>query len=71
MLKNSCRHNKKQNSPIVSPELGLRVLKSWSMLITMGYLTAHEQHHTQQISVWFYNYGTSRVQTKISFRWSN
>ena len=32
----------------------------------MEYLTRYEQLCTQHICIWFYKYGTSRVQTKIS-----
>ena len=47
------------------------MLKSWSMLVVMSYLPPLEQTKTQHICVWFYNHGTSRVQTKITLRWPN
>ena len=47
------------------------MLKSWSMLVVMSYLQPLEQTKTQHICVWFYNHGTSRVQTKITLRWPN
>ena len=54
----------------VAPEMGLRVLKSWSMSVTMSFLSRYEQLRTQQICVWFYKFGTSRVQTIIRLRWT-
>ena len=57
------------NPQPVRPELGLRVLKSWSMMVTMAYMTLQEQLQTQHICVWFYEYGTSRVQIRIPLRW--
>ena len=51
----------------IQAAIGLRYLQSFSaMRVTMGYLTPYEQHHTQHICIWFYNFGTSRVQTKIN-----
>ena len=41
------------------------MLKSWSMLVIMSYITQQEQLETQLICIWFYKYGTSRVQTRI------
>ena len=51
--------------------LGLRYLQSFAaMKVTLSYLTQKEQLSTQQICIWFYNVGTGRVQTRVSFHLS-
>ena len=49
----------------IPPKLGLQVLKSWVMFVTLNYLSPYEQLRMQQINLWFYKHGSSRVQTKI------
>ena len=56
---------KAQKAPV---ELGLRMLKSWSMTVTLSFMTQAEQIQTQQICVWFYTYGTSRAQMRFRLR---
>ena len=52
---------------IISADLGLRLLQSFgSMRVTMGFLEPLEQIWMQLICKWFYIYGVSRVQTRIS-----
>ena len=55
----------------VPRDLGIRIIKSWSMLVTMSYMSAYEQLTTQHLCLWFYKYGTSRVQITIRLRWPN
>jgi len=40
------------------------------MLVTMSFLSKYEQLKTQHYCVWFYKFGTSRVQTTIRLRWT-
>ena len=50
----------------IPADKGLRYLQSFAaMRVTLGYLTPYEQLVTQLICVWFYKYGTSRVQTNV------
>ena len=60
-----------KNPTRLPPKVGLCYLKCFgAMQMTMNFMTAHEQHHTQHICVWFYKHGTSRVQTRIRMQFT-